>query len=55
MNRPQRLPLRDTIAASFRSERQNLEARLDPRRDLHAAYRTLDERWRPYYEHRLAA
>lgn len=36
-------------------ERQNLDAWLDPRSDLQAAYRILDDRWRPYYQHRLAA
>jgi putative SOS response-associated peptidase YedK len=34
---------------------ENLDAWLDPKRDLQAAYRILDDRWRPYYEHRLAA
>lgn len=34
---------------------QNLDAWLEPRGDLQTAYRILDERWRPYYEHRLAA
>jgi len=34
---------------------ENLDPWFDPKRDLQAAYRILDERWRPYYEHRLAA
>jgi putative SOS response-associated peptidase YedK len=34
---------------------ENLDAWLDPKGDLQAAYRILDDRWRPYYEHRLAA
>ncbi len=36
-------------------ERQNVDAWLDPKGDLQSAYRILDDRWRPYYEHRLAA
>ena len=36
-------------------QRENLDAWLDPKGDLQTAYRILDERWRPYYEHRLAA
>ena len=36
-------------------ERQNLDTWLDPKGDPHGAYRILDDRWRPYYEHRLAA
>jgi putative SOS response-associated peptidase YedK len=34
---------------------ENLDAWLDPNGDLQSAYRILDDRWRPYYEHRLAA
>jgi putative SOS response-associated peptidase YedK len=34
---------------------ENLDAWLDPKGDLQAAYRILDDRWRPYYAHRLAA
>jgi putative SOS response-associated peptidase YedK len=34
---------------------ENLDAWLDPKGDLQVAYRILDDRWRPYYEHRLAA
>jgi putative SOS response-associated peptidase YedK len=34
---------------------ENLDAWLDPKDDLQTAYRILDDRWRPYYEHRLAA
>lgn len=34
---------------------EHLDAWLDPKRDVAAAYRILDDRWRPYYEHRLAA
>jgi putative SOS response-associated peptidase YedK len=36
-------------------QRENLETWLDPRGDLPSAYRILDDRVRPYYEHRLAA
>jgi putative SOS response-associated peptidase YedK len=36
-------------------QRENLDAWLDPRGDLPSAYRILDDRVRPYYEHRLAA
>lgn len=35
--------------------RQNVDAWLDPKGELQAAYHILDDRWRPYYEHRLAA
>jgi putative SOS response-associated peptidase YedK len=34
---------------------ENLDAWLDPNGDLQSAYRILDDRWRPYYERRLAA
>jgi putative SOS response-associated peptidase YedK len=34
---------------------ENLDAWLDPKGDLQTAYRILDDRWRPYYDHRLAA
>jgi putative SOS response-associated peptidase YedK len=34
---------------------ENLDAWLDPKGDRDTAYRILDDRWRPYYEHRLAA
>ena len=49
------------IAAARRDRRvipmksENLDARLDPKGDLQSAYRILDECWRPYHEHRLAA
>ena len=36
-------------------EPRNVDAWLDPKGDLDTSYRILDERWRPYYEHRLAA
>lgn len=35
--------------------RENVGAWLDPRGDVAQAYSILDDRWRPYYEHRLAA
>jgi putative SOS response-associated peptidase YedK len=36
-------------------KRENVDAWLDPKGDLQGAYSILDNRWRPYYEHRLAA
>lgn len=36
-------------------EPRNVDAWLDPKGDLDTSHRILDERWRPYYEHRLAA
>jgi putative SOS response-associated peptidase YedK len=36
-------------------ERENVDAWLDPKRDVQRAYSILDDRWRPYYENRLAA
>jgi putative SOS response-associated peptidase YedK len=36
-------------------KRENVDAWLDPRGELQQAYSILDDRWRPYYEHRLAA
>jgi putative SOS response-associated peptidase YedK len=36
-------------------KRENVDAWLDPKGDVRQAYSILDDRWRPYYEHRLAA
>ena len=36
-------------------KRENVDAWLDPRGDVLQAYSILDDRWQPYYEHRLAA
>jgi putative SOS response-associated peptidase YedK len=36
-------------------KRENVDAWLDPRGDVPQAYSILDGRWRPFYEHRLAA
>jgi hypothetical protein len=36
-------------------EAANLNAWLDPKGDLQGAQSILEGRWRPYYEHRLAA
>ena len=36
-------------------KRENAGAWLDPKGDVQQAYSILDDRWRPYYEHRLAA
>ncbi|MET0231431.1 MAG: SOS response-associated peptidase family protein [Rhodanobacteraceae bacterium] len=35
--------------------RERVDAWLDPKANLEQAYSVLDDRWRPYYEHRLAA
>jgi putative SOS response-associated peptidase YedK len=34
---------------------ENVDAWLDPKGDVRHAYSILDDRWRPFYEHRLAA
>jgi len=34
---------------------ENLDAWLSPTANLAESYAILDDRWRPYYEHRLAA
>ena len=45
-----------TTAALFPSNLKNIAAWLNPNpKDLEAMYAILDERDRPYYEHRLAA
>jgi len=36
-------------------KREKVDAWLDPRGDVLQAYSILDDRWQPYYEHRLAA
>ena len=55
-SRRPRSPPRATTAASCRSSREHVQAWLNPdAADLAAMYAILDERERPYYEHRLAA
>jgi hypothetical protein len=36
-------------------KRESVGAWLDPKGDAQQVYSILDDRWRPYYEHRLAA
>lgn len=36
-------------------KRDNVDAWLNPKGHVPQAYSILDDRWRPYYEHRLAA
>jgi len=43
------------IGASFPIKPENRDAWLSPGADLKALYAILDNRARPYYEHRLAA